>query len=111
VEDHDGNVPEPREELLAINGIGEYTADAVRCFAFGRAAVLLDTNTAAVAREFFGVRPADDLRLDTDIRPALQPVVIRESPRKINWALLDLGADLIANDRSVDDYSIPDMTQ
>lgn len=111
LKDHDGTVPEMREELLAINGIGEYTADAVRCFAFGKPAVLLDTNIATVAEEFFGVTPADDLRLDTDIRSTLQPVITEENPREINWALLDLGADLIAHDRGTEDYSIPDMTR
>ena len=52
-------------------------------------------NTSKVAATFFSVTPADDLRLDNTVRPALQPLVEQGDPKEINWALLGLGADLI----------------
>src|SRR5690606_7452204 len=45
---HGGEVPDDEEELLALPGIGAYTAAAVRSFAFGRRAVVLDTNVRRV---------------------------------------------------------------
>ncbi len=56
VEKHAGQVPEQAADLLALPGVGEYTANAVLAFAFGRRAVVLDTNVRRVlARAFDGV--------------------------------------------------------
>jgi A/G-specific adenine glycosylase len=51
VERHDGEVPDDEEALRALPGIGEYTAAAVRAFAFGRRAVVVDTNVRRVVRQ------------------------------------------------------------
>ncbi|MFE6969007.1 A/G-specific adenine glycosylase [Isoptericola sp. NPDC057653] len=48
VERHGGAVPDDEEELRALPGIGEYTAAAVRAFAFGRRSVVVDTNVRRV---------------------------------------------------------------
>ena len=48
VERHGGAVPDDEGALRALPGIGAYTAAAVRAFAFGRRAVVLDTNVRRV---------------------------------------------------------------
>jgi A/G-specific adenine glycosylase len=48
VERHGGLVPEDEVDLRALPGVGEYTAAAVRAFAFGRRTVVLDTNVRRV---------------------------------------------------------------
>ncbi|WP_416342595.1 A/G-specific adenine glycosylase [Isoptericola peretonis] len=48
VERHDGAVPDDEEALRALPGVGEYTAAAVRAFAFGRRSVVVDTNVRRV---------------------------------------------------------------
>jgi A/G-specific adenine glycosylase len=48
VERHGGQVPQDEPDLRALPGVGEYTAAAVRAFAFGRRAVVLDTNVRRV---------------------------------------------------------------
>jgi A/G-specific adenine glycosylase len=48
VERHDGVVPSDEEALLALPGVGSYTAAAVRAFAFGLRSVVLDTNVRRV---------------------------------------------------------------
>ncbi|WP_245885860.1 A/G-specific adenine glycosylase [Xylanimonas oleitrophica] len=48
VERHGGAVPDDEEALRALPGIGEYTAAAVRAFAFGRRSVVVDTNVRRV---------------------------------------------------------------
>ncbi|GAA4724918.1 hypothetical protein GCM10023216_13860 [Isoptericola chiayiensis] len=56
VERHDGQVPADEEHLRALPGVGEYTAAAVRAFAFGRRSVVVDTNVRRVqARAVTGV--------------------------------------------------------
>src|SRR5690606_22848475 len=56
-ERHGGEVPDSYEELLALPGVGDYTAAAISSFAFGRRAVVLDTNVRRVfARAVGGVQ-------------------------------------------------------
>ena len=85
-----GQVPESRQQLMAIPGVGDYIASAVLCFAFGRQTVLMDTNTQRIARRVLGggLNPkAWRLRL------ALHELAGQEgSDGGWNRALLDLGA-------------------
>jgi A/G-specific adenine glycosylase len=48
VERHGGEVPDDEAALRALPGVGSYTAAAVRAFAFGHRAVVLDTNVRRV---------------------------------------------------------------
>lgn len=48
VERHGGDLPSDEAELRALPGIGEYTAAAVRAFAFGLRSTVLDTNVRRV---------------------------------------------------------------
>lgn len=55
-ERHGGDVPSDLEDLLALPGVGAYTAAAVSSFAFGGRHAVLDTNVRRVlARAFSGV--------------------------------------------------------
>jgi A/G-specific adenine glycosylase len=47
-ERHGGEVPEDADALLALPGVGDYTASAVLAFAFGRRRPVLDTNVRRV---------------------------------------------------------------
>ena len=53
-ERHGGQVPSSREELLALPGVGDYTAAAIASFAFGGRAVVLDTNVRRVFARVLG---------------------------------------------------------
>lgn len=56
-ERHGGNVPTAHSQLLALPGIGEYTAAAVASFAYGQRHAVLDTNVRRVfARAVSGVQ-------------------------------------------------------
>jgi A/G-specific adenine glycosylase len=48
VDRHNGVVPHGEAELLALPGVGGYTAAAIRAFAFGLRSVVLDTNVRRV---------------------------------------------------------------
>ena len=48
VEQHDGEVPASYDDLLALPGVGDYTAAAIATFAYGRRHVVLDTNVRRV---------------------------------------------------------------
>ena len=47
-DDHNDQVPAAYEQLVALPGIGDYTASAVLAFAYGKRAIVLDTNVRRV---------------------------------------------------------------
>lgn len=49
IEDHGGDVPESREALEALPGVGRKTANVVASVAFGAAAIAVDTHVFRVA--------------------------------------------------------------
>jgi A/G-specific adenine glycosylase len=50
VAEHDGEVPDQLDALLALPGVGAYTARAVLAFAFGQRAPVVDVNVRRVLR-------------------------------------------------------------
>ncbi len=55
-EHHGGEVPSSYDDLIALPGVGDYTAAAIASFAYGRRHVVLDTNVRRVlARMVSGV--------------------------------------------------------
>jgi len=76
VERHGGEVPASYGDLIALPGVGDYTAAAISSFAFGQAHVVLDTNVRRVfARTMTGVEfPASSVRrAERDIATGLLP--------------------------------------
>src|SRR5437867_3496896 len=53
VERYEGKLPADEETLLSFKGIGQYTAGAIRSFAFRERAAILDTNVARVLFRVF----------------------------------------------------------
>ncbi len=88
VADHNGSVPDDLDALLALPGVGPYTARAVLAFAFGRDVGVVDTNAGRVlARAVAGrtLPPAEAQRLvDAMVPPG--------RGWSFGQALLDLGA-------------------
>ena len=88
VADHDGRVPDDLDDLLALPGIGPYTARAVLAFAFEQDGFgVLDTNVARVLARRRG-RP---LRR-AEAQAAADAAVPSGSAWAWNQAQLDLGA-------------------
>ena len=54
VERHDGRVPDELEQLLALPGVGPYTASAVLALAFEHAVAVLDTNVGRILARWEG---------------------------------------------------------
>jgi A/G-specific adenine glycosylase len=67
VHKHSGEVPRGLDDLLALPGVGDYTARAVRCFAFGIPEPVVDTNVRRViARSVKGQGEAGPPRTSAD---------------------------------------------
>lgn len=94
VERHDGQVPSDHAELLALPGIGTYTAAAVASFAFGQRHAVVDTNVRRVfARTITGSAQAAPALTVAESRLAAS--LLPDQPaRAARWgvAVMELGA-------------------
>jgi A/G-specific adenine glycosylase len=91
---HGGKVPADRDTLLALPGIGSYTAAAVASFAFGQRHAVLDTNVRRVLARLVAGQPraaatpsVAERRLAESLLPAEPAVAARWSV-----AVMELGA-------------------
>ncbi len=88
VERHGGEVPDQLSELLALPGVGAYSARAVLAFAFERDVAVVDTNVARVLSRAVvgGPLPAKQTQVLAD------RLVTKGRGWSHNQAMLDLGA-------------------
>jgi A/G-specific adenine glycosylase len=90
---HDGIVPNDLTDLLALPGLGTYSARAVLCLGFGVPEPMVDEGSGRVLRRVFELvskRPAySDPRLLQVAAKLLPP----KSSREFNLGLLDIAAE------------------
>jgi len=90
--DHGGELPADLDAILALPGVGRYTAGAVMSFAFNKRAAIVDGNVSRVfSRLFACAEPVDTpagLRLAWERAEALTPL---RDPRGYNSAIMELG--------------------
>lgn len=95
---YDGNIPENREELLKIEGIGDYTADAMISFAFNKKRIIIDSNVIRVVSRFFGIKETTgEMRRNKSFIEFCQTLTEKlsgEQTKKLNWAMIDHSASI-----------------
>ena len=94
VDRHDGIIPSDPARLLALPGIGRYTAGAVASFAYQRATPAIDTNVARVIRRAFLPRlaPGEKERRVWEIGATIMPRRNGVAAWAFNQAIMELGA-------------------
>jgi A/G-specific adenine glycosylase len=94
IEKHAGRFPETLDEILALPGVGRYTAGAICSIAFDQPAPILDGNVIRVLTRLLGL--AGDPRsktLKTKLWRAAQELVSAGGdPSRLNQGLMELGA-------------------
>jgi len=91
--EHGGRFPDSEAGLLALPGVGAYTAAAVAAIAFGARAVVVDANVERVVSRLFAIDtplPASrpEIRAKTDV------ITPAERAGDFAQAMMDLGAGL-----------------
>jgi A/G-specific adenine glycosylase len=91
-ERHGGAVPSDLAELLALPGVGAYTARAVASFAFGQRHPVVDTNVRrVVARAVYGQGEAGPPSTARDLA-AVEALLPDTGAARFGVALMELGA-------------------
>lgn len=85
-------IPEAREELTTLPGVGEYVAGAVLSVAYGKKEWIVDSNIVRLFRRYFGIKTSKEGRRDKHVVKIAKMYVSRKDPRKANLALLDFAA-------------------
>ena len=97
LDQHEGRMPRDLDALLALPGVGPFTAAIVRCFGFAEDSVAIDTNVVRlVGRLVLGdLQPARESS-PAAILDAATRLMPRGEAARWNPALMDFGAQVCA---------------
>ncbi len=92
-EERNGTFPGNFKELLALKGVGPYTAAAIASFAYNLPHAVVDGNVYRVLARFFGIETAIDSTAGKKFFNHLAQELLDESqPGAFNQAIMDFGA-------------------
>jgi len=93
VADHEGEFPSAFDAVLALPGIGRYTAGAILSIAFRKPYPLVDGNVIRVFSRLFGLKGrAKDPAFVKTMWPLAERLMPAKDPGDWNQALMELGA-------------------
>lgn len=91
--DHKGVFPSEYGEILALPGIGPYTAAAIGSFAFGLPRAVVDGNVYRVLARYFGIAtPQDSTEGKKQFQQLAESLLDQNQPGLYNQAIMDFGA-------------------
>jgi A/G-specific adenine glycosylase len=92
-EELNGEFPGSHKELLALKGVGDYTASAIASIAFELPHAVVDGNVYRVLSRFFGIStPIDSVKGSKEFKALAQDLLDPEQPGNHNQAVMELGA-------------------
>jgi A/G-specific adenine glycosylase len=91
---YDNELPRTYDELLALPGIGDYTASAVMSFAFGSPIAVIDTNIRRVLSRVFSGLESHGGSATKQERELAERVLPKEAKASVTWnqSVMELGA-------------------
>ncbi len=89
MEKYNGKIPNRREQLLKLPGIGPYTASSICCFAFNQPETVVDGNVMRVIARLYGITKEITA---PDIYPLAQKLTPQNQGADYASAIMDLGA-------------------
>ena len=94
-EEYGGAFPRTYQQLMALPGVGDYTAGAILSIAFGEPVPAVDGNVLRVAARVGGCElDILDSKNRRQFRRRMEAVMPRQEPGAFNQALMDLGAGI-----------------
>jgi len=93
--EYNGVVPNNRDDLLSLSGVGNYTTNAILSFSFNKNLGVLDTNTIRILNRVFDIKSEKArARNDKNLQNELNQIVSNNNSRKINYAMLDFASKI-----------------
>lgn len=90
-----GKFPDTHEGIIALKGVGPYTAAAIASFAYGLPHAVVDGNVYRVLARFFGIdTPSDGTAGKKLFHSLAQELLYTEDSAAYNQAIMDLGATI-----------------
>jgi len=89
IDKYNGQIPENREELLKLPGIGPYSASSICCFAFNKPETVVDGNVMRVIARIYGITNKITAK---DIYPLAEKLTSHKHGADYASAIMDLGA-------------------
>ncbi|MEK9136564.1 MAG: hypothetical protein AAB393_05530, partial [Bacteroidota bacterium] len=95
LQQHGGKFPEAYQELVALPGVGKYTANALLSSAFGKDVPVVDVNVRRVlSRLLWQMRTTIEMKPESEIWELAQSLLPAGKAYDWNQALMDLGATI-----------------
>ena len=95
---HSGSFPTDYDEILALPGIGKYTAGAVSSFAYNLPQPIVDANVARVFSRIFNYQQrVDSSAGQKQLWQWADTLLSHKQPRTYNSALMELGQQICSN--------------
>jgi A/G-specific adenine glycosylase len=91
-ERYGGKVPETREDLKTLPGVGDYVAGAVLSIAYGKKEWIVDANIVRVFKRYFGIETSKEGRRDKHVIQTAKLYASTRASRTANLAILDFAA-------------------
>lgn len=93
VNQYGGTFPNTHKQILALKGIGPYTAAAIASFAFGLSYPTVDGNVYRVLARYFGIStPIDSSTGKKEFQQLAEELIINKEPGLHNQSLMEFGA-------------------
>lgn len=93
VDNYQGVFPKSYQDVLALKGVGTYTAAAITSFAYGLPYAAVDGNVIRVITRFFGIKEAFDSSIGRKkIELLAQKILPQAQSAVYNQAIMDFGA-------------------
>lgn len=93
VDKYDGQFPREYDEILALKGIGSYTAGAISSIAYGKPVPAVDGNVLRIMSRYYLIKEnIVELKIQKQIFKIVQELIQGHDASAFNQGLMDLGA-------------------
>jgi A/G-specific adenine glycosylase len=90
---YNGTFPVNYKEILALKGVGEYTAAAISSFSFNMSYPVVDGNVYRVLARFFDINtPIDSTLGKKEFKALAEELIDKKNPAEYNQAIMEFGA-------------------
>lgn len=94
IERHEGKVPNDRESLMKLSGVGPKTADIVLSYGFGQASIPVDVHISRVTRRL-GIAPNN--ASPEQVKQKLEKILPKDRWMFYDYAILRIGKEYCKN--------------